>query len=134
MMHTFRRLFREGLRAAGRIVLWLLTHTLYRLRVRGLEQIPPRGGALLCSEHLSFADAFLISASLPRPLKHLLWRGYLRGRGPGWLTRFLQVIPIAGTDSPRRFVEALRVARTAIRTGGLVSLYAESLASRNGTH
>src|SRR5262245_61826022 len=133
MIFPFRGLSSGGLRAAGRIVQWLLTRSLYRLRVRDRDQVPARGGALLFSEHLSFADAFLISASLRRPVRHLLWRGYLQGGGPGRLARMLEVVPIAGTDPPRQFREAIEAAREVIRAGGLVCLYGEGLASRNGT-
>src|SRR2546425_10939806 len=33
-----------------------LTHTIYRIRVEGRENVPQRGGALFVSNHLSFVD------------------------------------------------------------------------------
>ena len=33
-----------------RLLLWIATHTLYRLDVEGRENVPARGGALLVSE------------------------------------------------------------------------------------
>ena len=36
--------------ALARLVLWMLTHTFYRVRVLGRENIPEKGGALLVSE------------------------------------------------------------------------------------
>src|SRR4029453_9619841 len=35
-------------------VLWLFTHTLYRIQIVGEQNIPPRGPALLVSNHVSF--------------------------------------------------------------------------------
>lgn len=39
-----------------RFSLWLLTHTVYRIRILGQEQVPARGPALLVCNHLSHAD------------------------------------------------------------------------------
>src|ERR1700722_11270926 len=45
-----------------RAVLWLATHTAYRVRVEGLENLPRHGGALLISNHVSFVDWLLLMA------------------------------------------------------------------------
>jgi acyl-[acyl-carrier-protein]-phospholipid O-acyltransferase/long-chain-fatty-acid--[acyl-carrier-protein] ligase len=115
-----------------RFFLWLVTHTLYSFRVRGAGNVPQRGGALLVSNHVSFADAFLISASLKRPVRHLMWRGYMKTHGFQRVTRLMKVIPIAGTDSPRQLLLALRAARRAVQEGDLVCLFAEGAISRTG--
>ena len=36
-----------------RLLLWMLTHTVYRIRVRGGENVPERGGALFVANHMS---------------------------------------------------------------------------------
>ena len=35
-----------------RLLFWLLTHTLYRVRVEGRDNVPERGGALCVCNHL----------------------------------------------------------------------------------
>ena len=50
-----------------RFVVWVLAHTLYRVKARGLEHLPARapggrGGALLVANHVSFVDAVLLAA------------------------------------------------------------------------
>ncbi|MBP9636449.1 MAG: MFS transporter, partial [Nitrospira sp.] len=47
-----------------RLVLVLLTNTIYRLRIVGQQQVPVTGGALLVPNHISFIDGFLLIASL----------------------------------------------------------------------
>ena len=49
-----------------RFSLWLLTHTIYRIRIVGQDHVPFRGPALLVSNHLSHVDGFLIGASVQR--------------------------------------------------------------------
>jgi 1-acyl-sn-glycerol-3-phosphate acyltransferase len=39
-----------------RFCLWFLTHTLYRIRIVGPENVPLHGPALLVCNHISFVD------------------------------------------------------------------------------
>ncbi len=43
-----------------RFCLWMLTHSVYRIRIVGSENVPLNGPALLVSNHLSFIDGLLI--------------------------------------------------------------------------
>ena len=42
--------------ATIRTIVWLLAHSMYKVRVRGRENLPPTGGALLVSNHVSWLD------------------------------------------------------------------------------
>jgi acyl-[acyl-carrier-protein]-phospholipid O-acyltransferase/long-chain-fatty-acid--[acyl-carrier-protein] ligase len=114
-----------------RFILWLLTHSLYRIRVVGQEHVPPHGPALLVSNHVSFVDAMLIGASLPRFIRFMLHREYYDIR---WLNRFFQlmnVLPVVPT-SRRGIVESLRRARAELEAGEVVCIFAEGAISRTG--
>jgi acyl-[acyl-carrier-protein]-phospholipid O-acyltransferase/long-chain-fatty-acid--[acyl-carrier-protein] ligase len=114
-----------------RFMLWLLTHTLYRIRVAGHENIPLRGPALLVSNHVSFVDAILIGASMPRFIRFMLHREYFDNRWLNWFFRLMKAIPLA-TTSPRSIVESLRRARREIDAGQVVCIFAEGAISRTG--
>ena len=58
-----------------RFVLWAATHSIYRIRVEGRENIPERGGALFVSNHMSFVDACLLIASTDRSIRFLMFKG-----------------------------------------------------------
>ena len=49
-----------------RSVLWVLASTVYRLNVRGRENLPEEGGALIVANHVSFIDALVVSAAIVR--------------------------------------------------------------------
>src|SRR5262249_50001309 len=55
-----------------RFSLWLLTHTVYRIRIVGQDNVPFRGPALLVSNHLSHVDGFLIGASVQRFVRFMV--------------------------------------------------------------
>jgi acyl-[acyl-carrier-protein]-phospholipid O-acyltransferase/long-chain-fatty-acid--[acyl-carrier-protein] ligase len=114
-----------------RFVLWLLTHTIYRIRVAGQENIPLRGPALLVSNHVSFVDAILIGASMPRFIRFMLHREYYDNRWLNWFFRLMKAIPVI-TTSRRGIVESLRRARQEIDAGEVVCIFAEGAISRNG--
>ena len=98
-----------------RFILWLLTHTLYRIRVVGQDNIPRHGPALLVSNHVSFVDAILIGASMPRFIRFMLHREYYDSRWFNWFFRLMKAIPVVPT-SRRGIVESLRRARAGTRS------------------
>jgi 1-acyl-sn-glycerol-3-phosphate acyltransferase len=54
----------------ARTVVWVLVRLFVRLRVEGLDRLPP-GPALLCANHLSWLDPVVLIAALPgRPRLH----------------------------------------------------------------
>ncbi|MGD0920530.1 MAG: AMP-binding protein [Terriglobia bacterium] len=115
-----------------RLCLWLLAHTFYRLQVRGGENLPQRGPALLVCNHISFIDAFVIAACVPRPIRFLMYRPFYETRGIHWLAKRMGAIPVAEEDPPEEIVESLRQAQAYLRAGELVCLFAEGAVTRTG--
>ena len=114
-----------------RFILWVLTHTLYRIRIVGQENIPLHGPALLISNHVSFVDALLIGASIPRLIRFMLHREYYDIRWLNWLFRLMKSIPISASNR-RDIVHALQSARQELEQGQVVCIFAEGGISRIG--
>ena len=112
--------------------LWILSHTVYRLRVHGLENIPQTGGALLVCNHLSQIDALLVLAAQGRRIRFLIWAPYVRVPGLRLLLRLAHVIPIDSSSGPRALMQSLRGASEALDRGELVCIFAEGGISRTG--
>ncbi len=116
---------------SARFILWLFTHSLYRIRVVGLDNIPRHGPALLVSNHVSFVDAILLGASMPRFIRFMLHREYYDSRWFNWFFRLMKSIPVVPT-SRRGIVESLRRARAELEAGEVVCIFAEGAISRTG--
>ncbi len=114
-----------------RFVLWMATHTFFRIRVVGQENVPAHGAALLVSNHLSHVDAFLIGASVEREIRFLVWRPIYEIKALRWFFRLNSAIPV-GTRSPREVLEGVRRARHELAAGELVGIFAEGSISRTG--
>ena len=67
-----------------------VARTVWRPTVIGLENVPPTGGVILASNHLSFADSVVIPCVVPRKVVFLAKSDYFTGSGvKGTLTRLV---------------------------------------------
>ncbi|MBM3226691.1 MAG: MFS transporter, partial [Candidatus Tectomicrobia bacterium] len=112
-----------------RLLCWMLTHTLYRIRVVGAEHIPTQGPALLVCNHVSYVDALLVAACVPRFIRFLIYRPIYEFRAMRWLFRLMQAIPVSGGP---RAATALARARQSLHEGHVVCIFAEGAISRTG--
>jgi acyl-[acyl-carrier-protein]-phospholipid O-acyltransferase/long-chain-fatty-acid--[acyl-carrier-protein] ligase len=118
--------------ATIRFVTWLLSRTVYRLRIYGHENLPETGGALLVANHVSWLDGILILISSSRPIRMLAYSDYIRGFGVAWLTKLFGVIPVNASEGPKSLVRSLATARESIKQGDLVCIFAEGSITRTG--
>ncbi len=115
-----------------RLLLWMLTHTLYRLDVAGRGGVPARGGALLVPNHVSMADAVFLIASLDRPIRFLMFKGSYEHPLVKPFAKILGVIPISSDQGPREMIHSLREATQALQNGELVCIFPEGQMTRIG--
>lgn len=105
---------------------------IYRVNVKGAENIPVKGGALITPNHQSYLDALLMSVVIERPVRFIMTEDLYRK----WLiypfARMTNTIPIKGLGSVRDLIKALREAREEIRQGGLVCIFPEGQMTRLG--
>ncbi len=116
-----------------RLVLVILTNTLYRLRLLGEQHVPQSGGALLVPNHVSFIDGLLLIASLDRPVRFLVDAQYAEQPIFKPLMKTLGVIPISSHGGLRVILKALREAGAALDRGDLVCIFPEGQITRTGT-
>ena len=117
---------------AMRSFLWLVSHTLYRVRVLGGENVPATGGALLVCNHVSYIDWILLLAAQRRFIRFVVFAGFTRAWGIRHILRWAGVIPIDGSAGPRGIVKSLRAASEALARGELVCIFAEGRLTRTG--
>jgi len=115
-----------------RFVLWAATHSIYRIRVEGRENIPETGGALFVANHMSFVDGLLLIASTDRPIRFLLYKGIYDLPYVKPFAKIIRAIPISSEQRPREMLHSLRAASDAIRSGEVVCIFAEGQITRIG--
>jgi acyl-[acyl-carrier-protein]-phospholipid O-acyltransferase/long-chain-fatty-acid--[acyl-carrier-protein] ligase len=115
-----------------RFILWVLTHTVYRIRVDGRDNIPAKGGALFVCNHLSLVDALLLLASTDRHVRFIMYKGIYEQPWIKPFAKILRAIPISSELRPREMLQALRTASEAIQNGEVVCIFAEGQMTRIG--
>lgn len=116
--------------ATLRFAVWLASHTVYRLRIYGRENLPATGGALLVANHITWLDGIFLLLSSSRPIRMVAFADNMEKPFIRRLARMWGVIPIK--PGRRSVVESLRVARTAIANGELVCIFPEGEMTRTG--
>jgi len=115
-----------------RVIVWLLIHIIYRLRVVGRENIPRTGGALLVSNHMSLVDALLLMGASRRPVRFLIFKDIYDQPYIKPFAKAIRAIPISSQLRPRDMIHSLREASEAIRQGEIVCIFAEGQITRIG--
>ena len=115
-----------------RLLVWCITHTIYRLRVEGRENVPQTGGALLVANHMSFVDALFLIAAIDRPIRFLIFKDIYELPFVKPFAKIIRAIPISAQQRPRDLLHSLREATNTIREGELVCIFAEGQITRIG--
>ena len=118
--------------ALMRLLVWILTHTFYRVHVKGRHNVPEKGGVLFVANHLSMADALFLIASTDRHIRFLMYKGQYE---KWWIKPFAQMlrtIPISADLRPREMIQSLQEATKWIKEGSAVCVFAEGQITRIG--
>lgn len=106
----------------------LFVRFFYRVRVRGVDNLPDRGGVLIVCNHVSYLDPVLIGAFSPRPVRFLSWEGFERMPVMRQVMRLMGTIPV----DDARAKDAVAKAVEALRRGEVVCIFPEGHVTRNG--
>jgi 1-acyl-sn-glycerol-3-phosphate acyltransferase len=116
-----------------RWALCMLVKSLYRVELQGASHVPREGAAVLVCNHVSFVDALLIGASLPREVRFVMDHRIFDTPGMRILFRAGRVIPIAPRrEDPATFERAFAEMGNALRAGELLCIFPEGQITRSG--
>jgi acyl-[acyl-carrier-protein]-phospholipid O-acyltransferase/long-chain-fatty-acid--[acyl-carrier-protein] ligase len=116
----------------GRLILFFLTHTVYRIKVLGRDNFPDKTGALLVCNHMSFVDVLLLIASTDRPIRFLMYKGIYDNKFIKPFASAMNAIPLSSEQRPREMIRSLRTASDALREDEIVCIFAEGQITRTG--
>jgi len=116
-----------------RFLIWLLSHSMYRVEHRDLERIPDEGPALLVCNHVSFVDALLIGGAIRRPIRFVMYYKIYNLPVLNFVFRTAGAIPIAGRGEDEATYERafVRIAQY-LADGELVCIFPEGKLSSDG--
>jgi 1-acyl-sn-glycerol-3-phosphate acyltransferase len=116
-----------------RFVAFIATRLVYRFKVRGDENIPVEGAAILVCNHVSFVDPVLLMAASPRPIYFIMDHRIFATPLLGWFFRLAGAIPIASQrENPAIYEQAFARARKVLEAGDLLCIFPEGAITRDG--
>ena len=116
-----------------RFIVWMLVHTVYRLRVENLEQVPDEGPAVVICNHVSFVDPLVIMAACPRPIRFVMDHHIFRWPVMNFVFRSSKAIPIApAKEDPAMMEKAFEEVGRALDAGDLVGIFPEGKITGDG--
>jgi len=103
-------------------------------RVRGLEAIPRQGAFILCPNHQTYLDGFIVGALLPfQTFRRIFFVGaseYFETPMAAWAARAINIVPV---DPDAQLVNAMRAAAAGLSLGKVLMLFPEGERSIDGT-
>jgi long-chain acyl-CoA synthetase len=114
-------------------ILRLVFRLIWGLKVFGTENIPRMGKCILCVNHSSYLDAFIVEASVPASLRKGLFfvgfRAYFEQPFIKNIIKYIRVIPI---DPGMHFVEAMQASSYVLKNDKIVCIFPEAQRTIDG--
>jgi len=112
-----------------RAVLQPVFHLYFRLSRIGREHIPESGPVILCSNHRSFLDPFVIGTCLRRPVYYVAKQELFKYRFVAWILNSLGAFPVVRGAGDQ---DMLETAKAILDRGDAVLMFAEGTRIRPG--
>ncbi len=117
-----------------RFIAWILVHFIYRLRREGVSSIPAQGPALLICNHVGFADAIVLAAGIPRPVRFIMESSIFKIPVLSGIFRGMKAIPVApAKEDPEVYENAFQIVARELREGNLVCIFPEGRLTADGS-
>ena len=118
---------------AMRFLVWLLSHSMYRVQHQGLERIPDDCAAVLVCNHVTFVDALLLAGAVRRPVRFIMFKPIFDIPVLNFVFRTSRAIPIQGrSENGEAYEAAFAAIREGLGAGDLLCIFPEGALTRDG--
>lgn len=116
-----------------RFIVWMLSHTIYRVKKEGMQNVPEEGAGLIICNHISFMDALIIFGSITRPVKFVMYYKIFNIPILKFLFKAAGAIPIASKkENDEMMKNAFIRIEQYLDNGELVVIFPEGAITHDG--
>ena len=116
-----------------RLLVWMLTHTMYRVKHEGMDNIPDEGPCVLVCNHVSYVDALLLAGAIRRPVRFVMFKPIYDMPLLNYIFRTGKTIPIdSRTRNPEIYDRAFVRIREELAAGEVVCIFPEGKLTSDG--
>ncbi len=117
----------------ARFLIWMLTHTMYRVTHKNLDNIPDEGPAVLVCNHVSYVDGLLIAGSCRRPVRFVMFEPIYNLPVLNFIFRTGKAIPITSERiNQDTFHKAFEQIARALDDDELICIFPEGKLTKDG--
>jgi 1-acyl-sn-glycerol-3-phosphate acyltransferase len=116
-----------------RFLIWIITHTMYRVRHVNLDRIPDEGPAVLVCNHVSYMDGLILSGACRRPIRFVMYEPIFKIPVLKFIFKTGKAIPIASRrENEDVYHRAFEEISNALDEGELVCVFPEGKLTKDG--
>lgn len=116
-----------------RLLIWMLTHTVYRVRNEGLDNIPDDGPCVLVCNHVSYVDALIMAGAIRRPVRFVMFKPIYDMPILNYIFRTGKTIPIdSKSRNPDIYERAFLRIQEELDAGEVVCIFPEGKLTTDG--
>lgn len=116
-----------------RLLIWMLTNTVYRVRNEGLDNIPDDGACILVCNHVSYVDALIMAGCIRRPVRFVMFKPIYDMPILNYIFRTGKTIPIdSKSRNPDIYQQAFARIEEELKAGEVVCIFPEGKLTADG--
>jgi long-chain acyl-CoA synthetase len=114
-------------------ILRLVFRVIWGLKVFGAENIPSRQKCILCVNHSSYLDAFIVEASMPANLRRgIFFIGFRNYFEQPLIRNIIKYIRVISIDPSVQFVEAMQASAYVLKNNKMICIFPEGQMTIDG--
>ena len=107
-------------------ILCFFAYLFFNIKKVGFENFPKDGGFILCCNHTSLSDIWLLIALCPRPIQFMAKQELFKNKIFGWIIRKMGAFPVNRKAADK---SALVHAQSLVQNGGILGIFPEGTRS-----
>lgn len=116
-----------------RFLVWILISTIYKVKTKGLENIPKDGACILVCNHVSYVDSLIIGGYVRRPVRFVMYYKIFQIPVLSFIFKTAKAIPIAGRSENEKLLnQSMDDIKTALDEGEIVCIFPEGKLTSDG--
>ena len=116
-----------------RFLVWILMHTIYRVEVSGIENIPEEGAVIVAANHVSFVDPLIVGGMIRRPIRFVMYHKIFEIPLLKFIFKTGKAIPIASSHENEEILsQAYSHIHEVLEEGHVLGIFPEGSITPDG--
>ena len=112
----------------ARLIVGVVAHLLFRVKIRGASNVPSEGPVVLCANHIAWWDPVLVAVAVKRPVHFMAKKELFRYPVLAYLFRKIHAFPV---NRGKPDLGAVKAALGVLQEGNILGIFPEGTRQKN---